>query len=136
MDSSTYVYQFAYGAQQQFVDLKEKIVKVIIKTAAMFKNVNNKNTFFIITRSPLNIVNSAKMFFKNTPLSHLYRMQLENVCLHSTYFNPINRIVLNFYFNKNSKLPLLSKYMVDKNTAIVFEYQVHISNFLVFTNCL
>lgn len=71
MYSSTYVYQLAYGAQQQFVDLKEKIVKVIIKTAAMFKNVNNKNTFFVITRSPLNIVNSAKMFFKNTPLSHL-----------------------------------------------------------------
>lgn len=71
MYSSTYVYQLAYRAQQQFVDLKEKIVKVIIKTAAMLKNVNNKNTFFIITRSPLNIVNSAKMFFKNTPLSHL-----------------------------------------------------------------
>lgn len=28
-----------------FADLKEEIVKVIIKTAAMLKNVNNKNTF-------------------------------------------------------------------------------------------
>lgn len=52
-----------------FADLKEEIVKVIIKTAAMLKNINNKNTFFIITRSPFNIVNSAKMFFKNIPLS-------------------------------------------------------------------
>lgn len=64
-------------------------------------------------------------------------MQLENVCFHSKYFNLVNRIVPNFHFNKNSKLPLLRKYMLDKkNTAIVFEYQLHISNFLVFTNCL
>lgn len=52
-----------------FVDLKEKVVTILIKTDAMLKNVNNKNTFFIITRSPFNIVISAKMFFKNTPLS-------------------------------------------------------------------
>lgn len=47
-----------------FVDLKEKVVTVLIKTDAMLKNVNNKNTFFIITRSPFNIFISAKMFFQ------------------------------------------------------------------------
>lgn len=47
MFSSVYVHQLAHGYNNNvFANLNKKTVKVLIKTGAMLKNVNNRNTYF------------------------------------------------------------------------------------------